>query len=57
MMEDPGNQIIFLIFKDKFPQDYAQIVAQTEKFMKSNNSKQDYKTARTLAPFRKIFDT
>ena len=41
MMEDPGNQIIFLIFKDKFPQDYAQIVAQTEKFMKSNNSKQD----------------
>lgn len=38
MMEDPGNRMIFLIFKDKFPQDYAQIVAKAEDFMKSKKS-------------------
>lgn len=41
MMEDPGNRMIFLIFKDKFPQDYAQIVAKAEDFMKSKNHEQD----------------
>lgn len=41
MMEDPGNRMIFLIFKDKFPQDYAQIVAKAEDLMKSKNHEQD----------------
>ena len=33
--------MILLIFKDKFPQDYAQIVAKAEDFMKSKNHEQD----------------
>ena len=41
LMEDPENRIFFLILKDKFPQDYAQIIAQAEDFIKTKNPKQD----------------